>query len=194
MTPNQHPIINDISKHLILEPQEIETICASFHVHHYNRKSIIFDQGQRLDQLYYVAKGLIKLEYTDRQGKEHILGFALENWWETDLGAFFYQQETSLRLITMEKTLVYGLSKSDYDQLLLKHPRLHLYFLEKSVGGAYAAQQRILSLLSMDSTNRYQQLLQLYPDWFQRIPKTSLAKYLGVSRETLSRMLVKNTP
>ena len=39
-----------------------------------------------------------------------------------------------------------------------------------------------------NAKERYEQLLQQYPTLFQRVPKTLIASYLGVSRETLSRL------
>jgi CRP-like cAMP-binding protein len=50
-----------------------------------------------------------------------------------------------------------------------------------------ALQQRILSLLSSNAKERYDKLLEQYPQLFQKVPKKLLASYLGVTRETLSR-------
>ncbi|HMG90566.1 MAG TPA: hypothetical protein VK589_10910, partial [Chryseolinea sp.] len=50
-----------------------------------------------------------------------------------------------------------------------------------------ALQQRILTLLSSNAKERYDQLLKQYPELFQKVPKHLIAAYLGVSRETLSR-------
>jgi hypothetical protein len=35
---------------------------------------------------------------------------------------------------------------------------------------------------------RYEELLKLYPELYNIVPKTLIAAYLGVSRETLSRL------
>jgi len=45
-----------------------------------------------------------------------------------------------------------------------------------------------LSFLTSNAKERYEQLLKRYPSLIQRVPKTLLASYLGVSRETLSRL------
>ncbi len=50
-------------------------------------------------------------------------------------------------------------------------------------------QKRVMVLLKNDAQSRYQQLLELYL-LFQRVPKALLAAYIGVSRETLSRLHV----
>lgn len=190
MTFDNHPIIQDIISQIPLHEEECKLIQEVFKLQEYKRKALIFENGKRMNQLYFIVEGLVKLSFTDHKGKEFILGFAMENWWETDLGAFFYKELASYDLIAMEKTKLYAITDMDYNLLLNKIPLLKSYFLGKSIRGSFAAQQRVLSLLSMDSKERYHQLLKLYPQWFQRIPKKYIATYLGVSRETLSRMLI----
>ena len=47
---------------------------------------------------------------------------------------------------------------------------------------------RLHQLLFMSSKERYENLLKAAPEVFQRISLTDIASYLGVSRETLSRI------
>jgi CRP-like cAMP-binding protein len=61
------------------------------------------------------------------------------------------------------------------------------FFLEKANFGFIGAQRRIISWLTSDAKARYEQLLKQSPSLVQRVPKSQLAAYLGVSRETLSR-------
>ena len=50
------------------------------------------------------------------------------------------------------------------------------------------AQLRLLSQMRETAEERYNALLQRSPDLVQRVPKKLLASYLGVSKETLSRL------
>jgi CRP-like cAMP-binding protein len=51
-----------------------------------------------------------------------------------------------------------------------------------------AAQKRLLSLMNHDAKHRYEELLKQYPQLYNLVPKHLIAAYLGVSRETLSRL------
>lgn len=62
------------------------------------------------------------------------------------------------------------------------------FLTQKANSGFIGAQKRIISLLTSNAKERYAQLSKQYPGLLQRIPKTQLALYLGVSRETLSRL------
>jgi CRP-like cAMP-binding protein len=64
------------------------------------------------------------------------------------------------------------------------------FFRIKTTAGYIAMQQRVLSFLSHDASTRYKQLFSLYTTLFQRLPKALIASFLGVSRETLSRISV----
>jgi CRP-like cAMP-binding protein len=62
------------------------------------------------------------------------------------------------------------------------------FYRAKLTNGYIALQQRIKLLLSSTPQERYETFSKMYPDLGQRLPKKIIAEYLGVSRETLSRL------
>ena len=119
---------------------------------------------------------------------EHIISFSMEDWWESDYAAFYTQTKATQSLQCLEDTLVLKLSFDNYQRLLTEVPKMIDFFLKKAIGGHISNQRRILSLMTMSAKERYEQFLKYYPILIQRLPKTVLAAYLGVSRETLSRL------
>ena len=93
-----------------------------------------------------------------------------------------------MSLKCLEDTYVFCLSLENYHKMCFDIQKMESFFLKKSNLGFIGSQQRILSLLTSNAKERYEQLLKQYPALFQRVPKTQLASYLGVSRETLSRL------
>jgi CRP-like cAMP-binding protein len=134
-----------------------------------------------------VLSGLLKLVYTDNTAKEHIVSFAMEDWWESDFCAYYIQTESTMSLICLENTEVLCLSLKDYWNLCDSLQKMEKFFLEKANFGFLGAQRRIISLLTSNAKERYEQLLKQYPALIQRVPKSQLAAYLAVSLETLSR-------
>ena len=65
--------------------------------------------------------------------------------------------------------------------------KIEHFFRKKTNRRNVALQQRILSLMSISAKERYDKLLEQYPQLFQKVPKRLIAQYLGVTRETLSR-------
>lgn len=177
-----------LEKVVSLTDEEFAFVLARFTNKRFKKYQFLIQEGAPVPYVYFVVAGLLKLVYTDAAGKQHILSFALEDWWESDFQAYHTQSAATLSLECLESTEVLCLSLADYHQLCAELPPMLRFFLHKSTLGSIAAQQRLLSLLTTNAQERYEQLLRNYPALGQRVSKTLLASYLGVSRETLSRL------
>jgi CRP-like cAMP-binding protein len=176
-----------IEKIVPLSEEEFAFVSTHFTAKKINKHQILIKEGDAVNQYYFVVSGLLKLVHTDDSGKEHIISFAMEDWWESDYYAFYTQTEATMSLVCLEDTEVLCLTFEDYRKLCDSLQKMERFFLEKSNFGFLGAQRRILSLITSNAKERYEQLLKQYPSLFQRIPKSLIAAYLGVSRETLSR-------
>jgi CRP-like cAMP-binding protein len=136
---------------------------------------------------YFVTKGLLKAYHTDNDGKEHILQFAMEDWWVTDYAAYFNETKSTINVSCIEDCELLCLSLHNREKLCTEMHKMEHFFRKKLNTGYVALQKRILSLLNNNAKERYAALLAQQPTLFQRLPKTLIASYLGVSRETLSR-------
>ncbi|MBX0289849.1 Crp/Fnr family transcriptional regulator [Hymenobacter sp. HSC-4F20] len=171
-----------------LTDAEFELIYSHFSVRKYKKHQFLIQEGEPVKYAYFIVSGLVKLVYADALGKQHIVSFAMEDWWESDFGAYYTQSKAAMSLICIEDTEVLCLAFDDYHKLCATFHKMEHFFLMKSNFGHVGAQQRILSLLTTNAKERYAQLLKKSPALFQRVSKTMLAAYLGVSRETLSRL------
>jgi len=153
----------------------------------FKKGDYIIQESEMVRNVYFIRSGLVKLSFSDQDANEHILSFAFENWWETDFSAFYNQHKSRLMLRCIEETEAFSLDYESYLRVL-DNPKLAQYFLDKSIRGHIASQKRILTLLTANPKEKYEEFLKLYPGVSQRIPKSMLALYLGVSRETLSRI------
>lgn len=183
----QEKLRQHIEKIVPLTDEEFSFVLSHFTMQHFRKREYLFQKGKSVKHVYFVVSGLLKLVYEDDQGKEHIVAFAMEDWWESDFQAFYNRTQASMSLQCLEDTDVFCLTLEDYDMLCAGLQKMEHFFLKKANNGHIGSQQRILSFLTSDAKDRYEKLLQRYPTLFQRVPKTLLASYLGVSRETLSR-------
>ncbi len=177
-----------LEKIVPLTDAEFARVLARFSSQRFRKRQFLIRTGEPVRHNYFVVAGLLKLVYTDEAGKPYILAFAPEDWWETDFPAYYNQTPATLSLECLEDTEVLSLALADFHALCEELPQLARFFLQKSMLSSIAAQQRLLSLLTTSAQGRYEQLLQKYPALGRRISKTLLASYLGVSRETLSRL------
>ncbi|MGN8069461.1 Crp/Fnr family transcriptional regulator [Mucilaginibacter sp. SG564] len=177
-----------IEKIISLTDEEFTFVWSHFTVKKYKKHQFLIQEGEAVKYHYFVLSGLLKLVYTDEAAKEHIVSFAMEDWWESDFYAFYTQTKATLSLECLEDTEVLCLSLDGYKKLCDDLPEMVRFFLEKANFGFIASQRRIISWLTLSSRERYEQLLKQSPSLIQRVPKSLLAAYLGVSRETLSRL------
>jgi CRP-like cAMP-binding protein len=178
-----------IEKVIPLTDDEFAFVEKHFVFKRFKKHQFMVQVGELVPYNYFLLSGLTKLVYTDEQAdKQYILAFAMEDWWDNDFQAYYTRTKATLSMECLEDTEALCLSLDDFNALRAGLPKIDGFFLEKVMAGFLAGQRRILSLMTSSAQERYKQLVGLHPSLLQRLPKTQLAAYLGVSRETLSRM------
>jgi CRP-like cAMP-binding protein len=171
---------------------QLAFVLQHFTVRKFRKGEYIIKEGEYVRYDYFVVKGCLKAFAVDENGKESILQFAIEDWWISDYKAFWSETPASLSVDCLEDCELYLITLADREKLCKELHVIEHYFRKKSTAGYVALQQRILSLIKLNATERYELFMQHYPNLLQRLPKQLIAGYLGVSRETLSRMHFKN--
>jgi CRP-like cAMP-binding protein len=177
-----------IEKITPLSDDEFAFVNSHFTEKKFTKHQYIIQEGNAVMHDYFVISGLVKAYYVNDEGKTHIMQFAMEDWWISDYQAYFNQSAATLQIDCIEDTIVLCLSLNNRDKICAALHKMEHFFRKKSSAGYVALQRRILSLLNSNAKERYEQLLQQQPKLLQRVPKTLIAAYLGVSRETLSRL------
>lgn len=177
-----------IEKITTLTDEEYAFILSHFTSKKLKKNEALIRAGENVDYSYFVVSGLIKVSHTDDAAKEHILQFAMEDWWTSDYQAYHNRTPAAMSLYCLEDTEVLCISQQNFEKLCGSLHKMEHFFRRKANFGYVALQQRILSLLTTSAKERYEQMLKQYPSLFQRVPKSLLASYLGVTRETLSRL------
>ena len=176
-----------IEKTISLTDEEFEYVFSHFNIKSYKKHQFLIQEGDYVQKDFWVAKGLLKATYTDQNGKKNIMQFAMENWWISDYRAFFNKTKATFDIDCIEDTQVLYISYKDRKKICNELHKISNFFRIKVSYGYLSLQDRILTLLTTNSKERYDLLLQKYPKLFQRVPKSLIASFLGVSRETLSR-------
>ncbi|MFB6456148.1 Crp/Fnr family transcriptional regulator [Chitinophaga sp. Hz27] len=152
------------------------------------KKQFLLQEGDAVSYEYFVVSGCLKAYVLDEEEKPHILQFAMEDWWTTDYQALYTGIPARVFLEAVENTEVLCITKADKDKICAEMHKMEHFFRIKNQHGYIGLQQRILSMLTNNAKDRYEQLIKQYPALIQRVPKHDLAAFLGVSRETLSRL------
>jgi CRP-like cAMP-binding protein len=136
----------------------------------------------------FVTKGCLRSYSVDGNDIEHIVKFAVENWWIGDRDSLMSGEPAKLNIDAVEDCEVVLLSTKDFDLICQQIPAFN-DMVNNLLQSAYnASQKRILANISLSAIEKYEHFLQRYPDLALRIPQSMIASYLGMSPETLSRV------
>jgi len=185
----------ELKKHIeeivSLTDEDFKYICSHFKPKQLKKHQYLIQADEQVKTIYFVIKGLMKATYIDLNGKEYIIQFAMENWWISDFQAFYNNVKSITNISCLENVELLALSKEDMDTICKENHKMEHFFRVKNSSGYVALQQRILSLLTTNPRERFEQFSRQYPQLGQRLSKTIIAAYLGISRETLSRLSAK---
>jgi CRP-like cAMP-binding protein len=171
-----------------LTDSEFEYVSSLFTKKRLKKHQFLIQEGSEVLNDYWVMSGLLKAYHIGEEGKIHILQFAMEDWWISDYQALNNFTPATIAIDCIEDCELLVLSRENKEKLCKEFHSISDFFRKKSSAGYVALQQRILLLLNKNLQERFNRLFKLQPMLFQRLPKTLLASYLGVSRETLSRL------
>lgn len=171
-----------------LSNDEFEYVLSHFIERKFRKHQFLVQNGQSVKFDYFILNGCVKSYHTDDEGKIHIIQFGMKDWWITDYQAYYNQENATVDIDCIEDTEVLCLSYENREKLCAEIHKIEHFFRKKTNTRNVALQQRILSLISNNAKERYNSLLEQYPQLFQKVPKHLIASYLGVTRETLSRL------
>ncbi|MBL7699657.1 MAG: Crp/Fnr family transcriptional regulator [Chitinophagaceae bacterium] len=175
-----------------LNDEEFTYILSHFTEKHFRKHQFIEQEGNYVKYDYFLIEGLTKTFFTNEQGKEHILEFAMDNYWVTDIQALQNETQSTLNISCLSNCHVLSISKQKIEKLCAEVDKMQFYFRKKAMNENALLQKRILCLIKNNAAARYHDLASNHPELIQKVPKTLIASYVGVSRETLSRMLMKH--
>jgi CRP/FNR family cyclic AMP-dependent transcriptional regulator len=185
---NQHPLRQHIEEIISLTDEDFAYILSHFKPIIRRKNQFVVQEGEAVHKEFFVVKGCLKTFFFDHGGKEHILQFSMENWWATDYEAFVNGTLATVSIDCIEDCELLYITYEDREKLSREMHKMERFWAIKTKLGYIALQKRILSLLKDTAQERHDKLLQQYPQLFMRVPKKLIAAYLGVSRETLSRL------
>jgi CRP-like cAMP-binding protein len=170
-----------IAKTASLTDEQFDYIFSHFKPQSFKKGQTVISEGDKVDCEYFVLSGCLKAFFINDQVKMYILQFAMPTWWTSDYNALYNQTRATINVDCITDAEVLCLSGHNREKLCSElHPVEH-FFRWRTNRGYVAAQKRLLSFMNNDAKARYPQLYNL-------VPKHLIAAYLGVSRETLSRL------
>lgn len=185
-------ILKSVSQSVLLNKEEEEFFLSILEPTLFRKKDFVLIAGDVCRFQTFVNKGCLKVFYTDNDGDEHIVKFAVENWWSLDLESFSNQSPAFYSIQALEDTDAWQIRKSNYDLLLARVPKFEKFTRLQFQNAYILLQHRMTQHLYSKGEDKYDQFNKKYPGLEQRIAQKEIASYLGITPEFLSMLRKKS--
>ncbi|MBO9633890.1 MAG: Crp/Fnr family transcriptional regulator [Chitinophagaceae bacterium] len=178
--------INAHTSHPLTESEQ-EIVRTIFTPRRIRKRQYFLQEGEVCRYMGFIVKGALRQYSVDDKGNEHIVRLYLENWWAGDRESFVMLTPSIYNIDAWEDTDILTLTKAsslEFDSI----PALNELARKLDEKHSMAFLKRINSAISQPVEQRYAELAKTYPEFLQRFPQHIIASYLGVTKETLSRV------
>jgi CRP-like cAMP-binding protein len=171
-----------------LSDEEIELIKNTFLPKRIRKKQYLLQEGEVCKYAAFIVKGAMRQYSVDEKGAEHIVRLAIENWWSVDRESFTMLTPSIYNIDAWEDTDALLITRADFLTAANKIPALTEMTRKLDENHAFALQKRVNASISFSAEKRYGDFARQYPEFIQRFPQHIIASYLGIAKETLSRI------
>ena len=142
-------------------------------------------------EIGFVFSGLLRGYYVDNKGNQITVKFVREYEFATHFPAFISQTPSMYSFQTIEPTVIVNISYKHIQEGYQRYPIMERYGRLVAEEVLKIQQKRIESFLFETAEQRYLDFIQENPDLFNRVSLSHLSSFLGMERQTLTRIRQK---
>lgn len=184
-------ILKNISRFIELTEDEKNYFISILKIKKLRKKQYLLQEGEICRYEFYVNKGCLRTYTINDKGQEHIVQFAIEDWWTGDMFSFLTNSPAFYTIDALEDSELLCFDKPSLEALYIKVPKFEKFFRHLLQNAFIAGQRRIIESMSMTADDRYCRFIDNYPEMEKRLPLKQIASYLGITAESLSRIRSK---
>ena len=153
----------------------------------FQKGEIILREGEICENIYWVAKGLVRQFYY-KNDKELTEYMATEDNIVMSIESLFKEQPSSQQIVALEPTILFALPKKDLEHEAVRNVNIQMLY-RKILEESLIISQVHADMLRFESAQeRYAKLVKRSPQLVLRAPLVYVASYLQMTPETLSRV------
>lgn len=176
----------------MLEPDKLAQVAALVRPREYQPREVLFSVGDRIEGIWIVRRGAVKLLRGDEDGSESIVGILrVGDFYGGD--SLFYDSHSRETAVAAERTGICFIPEGGLRELLGRDPQIALKIIQY-YSLQHARSMNMLAILSSgDSLRRVCRFLawqaEQEPAGRVTLSQEEIARMLGLAPETLNRKL-----
>lgn len=177
-----------IRSHNLFSDEEIAIIKSMAIPRRLKKKQYLLRQGSVCRFQTFVCSGCLRTYRIDDDGCEHIFSLSPANHWVSDRVSLVTETPSDEFIDALEDSSVVQLPINNFKKLLKDIPNFEVLNTKIIANECSTSRDRIYMMLTHQAEERYRQFIRCFPQLHHRIPVFMIASYLGITRETLTRI------
>jgi len=181
-------IKSNIDPIVSLTDEELMLLCNSLELRILNKNDFFLEEGQICNNIGLINWGTMIYFKTMDNGNEITTDFAFDGDWITNNLSRLNNTPSLINIKAIETCELWVIKQQDLSDLYTKIPkieRLGRILIEQAY---LKIVQQSIGLQVLSAKERYINLLNKFPEIFQRVPLYHIANYLGIAPKSLSRV------
>lgn len=185
-----HPLFSYINRYssTSLSEKDFKIFLSHFIRKKIRKKQYLLEEGTVCKHFAFILKGAMRQYYLDEKGVEHIVNLYVENWWAGDRESFVMFTPSIYNIDAWEDCEVLLITRENVLKFIDQFPAFNELLLKLDEKNNIATQKRITSSISFTAERRYLDFVKCHPYFLARFPQHIIASYLGITKESLSRI------
>lgn len=150
---------------------------------------LLLSNGQIAKEIHFIIKGALRAFITDAEGNIYNKNIFLEGDFAGSTASLIQKTPSYFAIEVLEDAILININYKKYRELIFQNDDLknfYIAYLEKK--WVIDKEQREISIVMENATERYLDLLSKHPDISERIALLHIASHLGITPTQLSRI------
>jgi CRP-like cAMP-binding protein len=179
---------NFIRPLLEISDEDVDMLWEKLTPRHLKKKEHLVKVGEICNRIAFFNQGYYRFYSINENGDEITCDFYFAPGFVTSYTSLITGNPSFVNVQAMEDMTVMELKRSDVYRLYDQNPAIERLGRLMAEMVALNSETHMFMLLNQSAENRYKSLLQKYPGFVQHIPLQYIASFLGITKETLSRI------
>jgi CRP-like cAMP-binding protein len=171
-----------------LSEEDSNLLASVFKPKKFRKHQYLLQEGEVCKFAGFIVKGAFKQYTVDKTGKENILGLYIENFWVGDRESFMVGTPSPYFIDAFEDVEMLIVNREDFINKLSRQPVINEMIKVVSEKQSFNLMKRVKAAQTLTAEERYEDFEKRFPEFIQRFPQHIIASYLGMTKETLSRI------
>lgn len=199
----QRPIRHPVEAGIEIVIKSVKAVCPDLADHELSlfaskltfkelkKKELFVHAGKIQKAIGFIVQGLVRSSYIDFDGNEITVGFYREGDYATHYPSFISRKPSSYSIHCLEPTMMACISFEDLQWIYGQSAGFERYGRLVAEEILKRQQARIESFIFQTAEARYLDFMEHQSTLFNRISLSHLCSYLGIERQTLTRIRQK---